>query len=784
MEKPLEELAKDISRLDGRQEAHFTPEISITIPRHSVALPNHDGTLVLYELTTNDYKTGGATTSYMVYDLITKQTHAIQWTIGSWHKAQWFGKNHILLMGHDPVNRTPKEVWVCDFDTIDRLPYKIGTLVKDPVRVLDSSLRDLDDGNVRFVFRAEPDKQGRLQNKGTSNNENYPVTSAREIENLYPHDETVWGSKRNHSIFYTIIERDNSTGRYKLSSDEPINVLMDTGLRNPEIPRQTANGIVFAAQNPRIKPLGLDEIYLCCLGEGGTGPSNVIPLSSQIKDMSGTAIPYGVSVDGWKVVFQKKPCKERYFDFGGIFIVNLKPSEKDLKIPDLRPRRIQIMEMDHPTKPVDHLVPKMIEFSHDGSEIFVSSPFRGTCCLFRVPLVWSPERDTYDATKAFKVNVKGSVLSMAPVPHTDKQKKPGLLVTTSSFVDSATYHTVFPHENTDKVFYSVTSNESRLHFKPSQFSQFTFQGSGDYTCQSFTAKPSFFRPGQKYPVVFIIHGGPHACFLADWDYGRDAAIFAEQGYIVIMPNISGSTGFGEKFERASIGEWGGRPYQDLVKCFEHVEKNFGFVDVSKAILTGASYGGYMVLWTAGQPLAKKFCALISQCGIISSSGMFAGTCLTGLAENTGRDISDPTSMAANWDRYSPLHHTSNWTQPMLIMHNSRDTICLPGESYAAYSICRMKGIPCRLVDYDGEGHGEARAENILHRWKTVLGWCNKYAGITGGIELDKPISERTDTAENEEKVKKMEESAEKLFKEMERIRSIGGGAKSIAKDRS
>ena len=111
---------------------------------------------------------------------------------------------------------------------------------------------------------------------------------------------------------------------------------------------------------------------------------------------------------------------------------------------------------------------------------------------------------------------------------------------------------------------------------------------------SWVFKPSTFEPGRKYPVAYLIHGGPQGSWADSWSTRWNPAVFAEQGYIVVAPNVTGSTGYGQAFTDSIRKNWGGDPYQDIVKCFEWVGKNLPEADNERAVALGASYGGYMV----------------------------------------------------------------------------------------------------------------------------------------------------------------------------------------------
>ncbi|CRK40789.1 hypothetical protein BN1708_016832, partial [Verticillium longisporum] len=147
-----------------------------------------------------------------------------------------------------------------------------------------------------------------------------------------------------------------------------------------------------------------------------------------------------------------------------------------------------------------------------------------------------------------------------------------------------------------------------------QLENFWFKGAEGYDVQALVVKPSDFDEKKKYPLAFLIHGGPQGAWNDNWSTRWNPAIFAEQGYIAVMPNPVGSTGYGQNHTDAIQSQWGGLPYVDLVKCFEHIEKKLDYVDIDRAVALGASYGGYMINWIQGNELGRKFKALVCHDG--------------------------------------------------------------------------------------------------------------------------------------------------------------------------
>ena len=141
--------------------------------------------------------------------------------------------------------------------------------------------------------------------------------------------------------------------------------------------------------------------------------------------------------------------------------------------------------------------------------------------------------------------------------------------------------------------------------------------------QGFLVKPPNFDASKKYPVKFLIHGGPEGAWGDSWSYRWNAELMAASGYVVVMINFTGSTGYGQKFTQAIQGDWGGRPYQDLMLGLDYVEKTYPFVDKDRECALGASFGGYMANWILGH--TTRFKCIVSHDGTFNTASAYGTT---------------------------------------------------------------------------------------------------------------------------------------------------------------
>ncbi|KAK3366453.1 Alpha/Beta hydrolase protein [Podospora didyma] len=235
-------------------------------------------------------------------------------------------------------------------------------------------------------------------------------------------------------------------------------------------------------------------------------------------------------------------------------------------------------------------------------------------------------------------------------------------------------------------------------------------GDGDYDVHALVMRPSNHDPKKKYPLCFLIHGGPQGAWGDGWSTRWNPAIFAEQGYVVVSPNPTGSTGYGMSLQNGIKGNWGGRPYNDLVKCFEYIEKEMPFVDTDRGVALGASYGGYMINWIQGHPLGRKFKALVCHDGVFSTLNQWSTEELFFPIHDFEGTIYENREGYARWD---PAQFVNEWATHQLIIHSELDYRLPITEGLSPFNILQSKGIPSKLLMFPDENHWVLKPENSL-----------------------------------------------------------------------
>lgn len=196
-------------------------------------------------------------------------------------------------------------------------------------------------------------------------------------------------------------------------------------------------------------------------------------------------------------------------------------------------------------------------------------------------------------------------------------------------------------------------------------------------------------------------------------------------------NIPGSTGYNEEYKEAAIRDFGGRPYYDLENCFDYIEQHLAFADSTNAVALGGSYGGYLIYWLAGQPLARKFKCLVAHAGIFNAPILYASDVPDIWKVLFGGYDSDPSQISQIFAKWDPVRYANMWETPILITHGELDRRCPHVMGLAAFTMAQMKGLETKFLSFPDEGHFVLKLENVLHWHTVVISWMDSYTKTTG-----------------------------------------------------
>ncbi|MDQ3617778.1 MAG: S9 family peptidase, partial [Pseudomonadota bacterium] len=262
-----------------------------------------------------------------------------------------------------------------------------------------------------------------------------------------------------------------------------------------------------------------------------------------------------------------------------------------------------------------------------------------------------------------------------------------------------------------------------------EYEQFTFKGWNNHTVHGYVVKPWNYQEGQQYPVAFLIHGGPQGSFGDGWSYRWNPQTYAGQGYAVVMIDFHGSVGYGQDFTDAISQHWGDRPLEDLQKGWKAALAKYAFLDGRNACALGASYGGYMVNWIAGNwhtPSSGPWKCLVNHDGVFDTRSMGYVTEELWFTEweNGGTVFDNPKA----YDRFNPALHVGKWRVPMLVVQGEKDYRVPVDQGIATFTALQRKGIESKFLYFPDENHWVLKPHNSVLWHATVNAWLKQHIG--------------------------------------------------------
>jgi dipeptidyl aminopeptidase/acylaminoacyl peptidase len=255
------------------------------------------------------------------------------------------------------------------------------------------------------------------------------------------------------------------------------------------------------------------------------------------------------------------------------------------------------------------------------------------------------------------------------------------------------------------------------------YEPFTFQGWNGEKVYGYVMKPFGFTAGARFPVAYLIHGGPQVSFQNQWSYRWNAQAFAGRGYGVVFIDYHGSPGYGQAFTDSISGDWGGKPLEDLQKGLAAALEKYPWLDGDRVCAAGASYGGFMVNWIAGQ-WPDRFKCLVNHDGIFDQRSMYYSTEELWFPE---WDFGGPYfEKPQGYEKFNPANHVKQWRTPMLVIHGELDYRVPDAQGIATFTALQRRGIESRLVIFPDENHWVLKPNNSLQWHAEVLGWLDRY----------------------------------------------------------
>lgn len=661
----------------------FTAKDMASLDRLSDPRVSPDGRYVLYSVRTMDYPANKAAMSLWVADLKAKiAPRRLKISDGGASSGRWSadGKAIYFTSGRaggaeqvfrtDVTGETATQVTKAPFDV---LAYKVAP-----------------DGKTIVVAQAVfPDcadfacTEGRLAAKS--------ATKATGVvyDRLFVRHWDTWNDgTKNHLFAWTL-------GPDGVATGQPIDLMKG-----------------FDGDTPT-KPYGGDEDFTVSFD------SKTVVFSAKV---AGKDEPWTTNYDMWGVPLDGSARPVNYtadnkaWDTTGIASPDGKLiAYRAMKRPGFEADRFAIMIYDETSQKVRELAPAWdrsadsIAWSADGKTIYATALDVGQGKLFAIDVktgkVTALTGDGH--VTAFDVSPAGVVYA------SDSLKSPSELFLLA--------------KKGPPVKIASVSSEALKDVAWGEPEQFSFKGWNDETVHGFVVKPANFDPAKKYPVAFLIHGGPQGSFSNSWSYRWNPQIYANAGYAVVMVDFHGSTGYGQAFTDAISQHWGDRPLEDLQKGWAFATQNYGFLDADRACALGASYGGYMINWIAGNWNAPWKC-LVDHDGVFDTRAM--GYATEELWFTEWENGGTPWQANTTYETFNPVNHVAEWTKPQLVIQGQLDYRIPVEQGLAAFTALQRKGVPSKLLYFPNENHWVLKAQNSVQWHKEVLDWLDQWTGNT------------------------------------------------------
>jgi dipeptidyl aminopeptidase/acylaminoacyl peptidase len=481
--------------------------------------------------------------------------------------------------------------------------------------------------------------------------------------------------------------------------------------------------------------------HLFVTGVAGGPPRDLTPGSIDVPPFSlGGADDYDISPDGQEVCYSMNadpvPAASTNSD---LYVVNIKGGDpvKITSTPgaDSNPRyspdgkylawraqfragyesdRWRLLVLERKTGKLSNLTESLdrwvnsFTWKHDSAGLFFTTLDRGQQAIQLISLGGGPlqivaradaELDDMQLTRDGRTMVYTSQSGVSPVEIYRASSAGGEAVALTHLNDETlSAHQLTPLED----FWVDTEDGSRV--------------------QSFVVKPYGFKEGQKYPVLMLIHGGPQGAWGHSWSYRWNAQVFAAAGYVVVMPNPRGSTGYGQKFIDEINGDWGGKAYDDIMAATDYAAANLPYADPARVCAAGASFGGFMIDWILGH--TERFKALVTHDGVYDQRDEFGATeeLWFPLWEMGGTPWDKPD----DFQKWSPSSYARDFHTPTLVIHGEQDFRVPYSQGLELFTALKLQKVPAKLLIFPDEGHWVLKPQNSRLWYSTVIDWLDSW----------------------------------------------------------
>jgi dipeptidyl aminopeptidase/acylaminoacyl peptidase len=351
-------------------------------------------------------------------------------------------------------------------------------------------------------------------------------------------------------------------------------------------------------------------------------------------------------------------------------------------------------------------------FTPDSRTIYLFAEDAGRDRLFQMPASGG------DVRPVTPEDSKGSYSGLA-IP--EKASRPVVLAGWNAMTQPQEVVRIDPGTGKHVVLTDFNSDRlKKLDLPEPRHLQFT--DSKGKKIHSLLVLPPNFDPAKKYPLVIFPHGGPASMSKDNWFIRWNYHLLTSPGYVLLMTNYTGSTGFGEKFAADIHSDILRGPAQEILEAADAAVKEFPFIDGSRMAGVGASYGGYLMAWFEGN--TDRFRCLVNHAGLIDNISMWGAT--DGAYYWERRNGGPIWELSGQWMEQNPMKYAANFKTPMLVTHGERDFRVPLSQGFQMYKLLQRQRVPSRFVVFEGENHWIQNGYNARQHMEEVLGWLAKY----------------------------------------------------------
>lgn len=659
----------------------LTPEELVSLDRLSDPQVSPDGSAVAFVLSETDLQANRRRSDIWLLDLDKQNAEPRRLTDHEDNDSapQWSANGRTVFFlsgrsGSTQVWRMPanggRAVQVTDF------PVDVANLLVAP-----------DGGRIAFTANVYPDcstltcTSERLKEQAKDNR------SGTLYKELFVRHWDTWEDGRRSALFTVELGDD---GR---ADGEPIEVSGDLDGDVPSVPFGGRGEITFSPDGDTLyfalreagqaEPWSTNFDIFRVPADGSAAPENLTSGNDAVDTQP------VVSPDGERLVWSAMD-RPRY-----------ESDQLDIMIRDLASGETRNLTEDW-----DRSVGGVV-FGPDGKYLYVTAGDVGTTPVFRVSL----------ADGAIEAMTEGHAAESLQVA--DGR----LIYVRTSFAAPADLYAL-PLDGAGKpVQLTAVNREALADVTMADYEQFSFAGAEGDTVHGYVFRPVGFEEGQDYPIAFLIHGGPQGGFSEGWSYRWNPQTYAAQGYGVVTVDFHGSRSYGQEFVDAINGDWGGKPLVDLQKGLAAAIEQYPWLAEDNACALGASYGGYMINWIAGN-WPDRFDCLVNHDGLFDLRSFYYTTEELWFPE---WDFGAPYYEAPDaYERWNPVNYVSRWKTPMLVVQGLKDFRVPSGQGLGAFTALQRQGIPSELLVFPDENHWVLSPGNSIQWHETVGAWLARY----------------------------------------------------------